>query len=420
MGRTTLLHKALRHADERHTVIVHMGRSSGRPPSVEAVTAEADGRRLVIVVDDAHLVDAQTMLVVRELHRRTGALLLITQPTRVPGTGRPDPLDCLRHEPGLRTLRLEPLRRDEIGALTAEVLGGPVRPATVAALHAATGGNPGLLHDLLVGSGLAELLERSAGRWQLRRVPAELSIPPSPEALDRLRDAAREAWRNLELDAADELCRLASWSGLAAEVAPMWAALLLFCGRAEEGLAVLDTHPSAPSMPRAVMVRALLLALGRGEVTQASEALAGAAPTAGAAAGCLLAKRAWLLAITGRCREAEEALRGLEPHADREAYVYTLAARASVALAAGEPNVAVAALRRALLGAKAWQHEVPWLAPYLTANLIDALLLAGRINEATTAAADFHAGAHGCGWRIAVTIADLTATAAGAPVEPAC
>lgn len=405
MGRTSLLRKALEPIDERRTLVVHLGQIEELS---RAVTTEADGRRLVIVVDDAHLIDQPSMLAVRELHRRTGALLLITQPS-MRTRQSPDPLDCLRHEPGLRVLRLEPLSPDEIGELTTAVLGGPVRPATVAALHAATCGNPGLLRDMLLDGGLSELLEQAHGRWQLRRVHAKLAGTGGPDVLVRLRDAAAQAWQNLELEAADELCRLASWSGLGAEVAPMWATLLLLCGRAEEGIDVLDSYAD-PARPRTRMVRALLLALGRGEISLAAELLEDGS-------GCLLAMRAWLLAVTGRRRAAENALNGPEPHADREAYVYTLAARASIALAAGQPNVAVAYLRRALLGAKVWHHELPWLAPYLTANLIDALLLAGRINEATGAASDFHAGAHGCGWRIAVTIADLTARA---PAEPAC
>lgn len=434
IGRTSVLRAALAHIDERHTSIVHLGPMGGRTPfaalanvlpadlgarpGVEDITraliAGARGRRLVVVADDAHLADQASMLVVRELHRRAGALLLISQPQGGAGTGRPDPLDCLRHEPGLRMLHLPPLRVDEVGAIAEGLLGGPVRPATVAALHAATEGNPGLLHDLLLDGGLAELLERTDGGWQLRRVPAGLTAEPGADTLTRLREAARAAWRDLELDRADELCRLASWSGLGAEVAPMWAGVLLLTGRPEDGLDVLDAFPADPR--RTVLVRALLLALGHGRVDEALAVLTEAARAGATGSGCLLAKRAWLLAITGRTAAAEEALAGAEPRADREAYVYTLAARATLAMAAAEPNAAVAHLRRALLGAKAWQHELPWLAPYLTANLIDALLLSGRITEATTAAADFHAGQHGCGWRIAVRMADLTAHAGGASV----
>jgi hypothetical protein len=411
MGRTSLLHKALTNLDERTTAIVRLGHTGDRtafaalsmvlPPDVDlstsptvdditrVFTTQTGGRRLVVVADDAHLVDQPSMLVARELHRRVGALLLVSQPNTAVA-GRPDPLDCLRHEPGLRTLPLPPLHRDEIGALTATVLGGPVRPATVAALHAATHGNPGLLHDLLVDGGLA-----------------------------RLRTATEEAWRGLELDRADELCRLASWSGLAAETAPTWAVLLLLSGRPTEGLHVLDTF--GERSPRTALARALLLALGQGRPPAASELLAEAARDGGSAATLLLAARAWLLAIGGDTGAAEAALTGLEPGADREAYVFALAARAVIATAGGDPGTAVGHLRRALLGARINGKAHPWLAPYLTAGLIDALLLAGRISEATAASTDFHAGQQGCGWRVAVGIADLIASAkpATTPAESA-
>jgi hypothetical protein len=113
-----------------------------------------------------------------------------------------------------------------------------------------------------------------------------------------------------------------------------------------------------------------------------------------------------------------DALDRVAPGADREAYLFTLAARAVVAAAGGEPNTTVAHLRRALLCARISGDGQPWLMPYLTASMIDALVRAGRISEATTTAADFHFGRRGCGWRIAVAIADLLTAATSAP-EPA-
>lgn len=427
-GRTSLLDHATADLDERTTATIRLGRSGGRAPfaalpdidlldapTVEDVTRAfttlAGERRLVVVADDAHLVDQPSMLVARELHRRAGASLLVSQPTVV-AASRPDPLDCLRHEPGVRTLPLEPLRLDEVGALAAAVLDGPVHPATTAALHAATHGNPGLLHDVLVDGGLAEHLEPTDDGWRLRR-RTTTACPELPGVgAARLRTATETAWRALELDRADELCRLASWSGLAAETAPTWAVLLLLAGRPAEGLAVLDAADQRA--PETVVARALLLALGMNQQAEAGELLATAAND-GPGASRLRAVRAWLLAVGGRTAAAEEALAGLEPDADREAYVFALAARAVIASSAGAAGTAVGLLRRALLGARIAGHGQPWLAPYLTACLIDALLLAGRISEATAAAADFHAGQRGCGWRIAVGIADLVAR----PVEPA-
>ncbi|HKN99016.1 MAG TPA: hypothetical protein VJX10_17985, partial [Pseudonocardiaceae bacterium] len=318
--------------------------------------------------------------------------------------------------PGLRTLRLPSLRRDEVGALTAQVLGGRVRPVTVTALHAATHGNPGLLHDLLVDGGLADLLGPAGSGRPLGRTQAVL--PGS--GLARLRQATRDAWQALDLDLADELCRLSTWAGLAAETAPAWATQLLLSGRPAQGLAVLDAADQR--LPETVLARALLLALGVRRSAEAVELLATAAKEGGQAATRLLAVRAWLLAVDGQADATADALDGVAPGTDREAYVFTLAARGVIAAATGEPNTAVAHLRRALLCARTCGGGQPWLTPYLTASLIDALVRAERISEATTTAADFHSGKRGCGWRIAVAIADLLAPAArraSAPMEPA-
>jgi len=46
--------------------------------------------------------------------------------------------------------------------------------------------------------------------------------------------------------------------------------------------------------------------------------------------------------------------------------------------------------------------------PYLRARLIDALLFAGRISEATAVASDFHAGERTSGWDVVVAIGRLT------------
>jgi len=47
------------------------------------------------------------------------------------------------------------------------------------------------------------------------------------------------------------------------------------------------------------------------------------------------------------------------------------------------------------------------VAPYLKACLIDALMLSGRIGDATSAASGFHAGEPGSGWEVAFSLAEL-------------
>ncbi|MEU4745663.1 hypothetical protein AB0G02_35080, partial [Actinosynnema sp. NPDC023658] len=69
------------------------------------------------------------------------------------------------------------------------------------------------------------------------------------------------------------------------------------------------------------------------------------------------------------------------------------AALAVTASAEHRPAVAVSALRRALIGAERLRDDLPWLPPYLTANLVDGLFLAGRMSEATATAAQLRAHA---------------------------
>jgi hypothetical protein len=366
------------------------------------ITRRNPGRRLVIAADDAHRVDQESMLVLRHLHRTRGALLLVTAPRGLPPG--PDPLDCLRYEPDTGTVRLPPLSTDDVATIVAAVLGGPVRTATVAALHAATGGNPALLHGLVTEGRLADRMVAHDGRYQLAPVRPGGVVGGLPGD-ERLVTAVAEAWRELALDRADELCRLAAWQGLAGSVATTWAAVLLLRGRPTDGLLVLDAHVTGSTL--AVVTRALLVGLGLRRPVEAEALLVDAAATNVAHRERLLACRAWLLAVTGAAAEAAVACESVAPGEDREATVFCRATRAVVALSARRPHEAVSHLRRALAAADGLRASLPWFPPYLTACLIDALLLARRISEATAEAGEFHAGRRGCGWNIAVAFDSL-------------
>lgn len=372
--------------------------------AADEVAGRLSGRRPVIAFDDAHLADPYTMRVLRHLRGAHGALVLVT----AAGTGAlphgPDPLDCLRYDLGTRTLRLPPLSADDVARILAGTLGGPVRATTATAVHASTGGNPGVLHGMVVRDRLADALVPHDGVHQLapaapRRDTARR--PPSP-VVGRVTDAVGKAWRELALDHADELCRLAAWQGLGGLVAPVWAMVLLLRGQVTASRQVLDTHAGADDSPRAVMTRAMIAGLGQRQLATADALLVDAARLDTRHRERLLACRAWLLAVTGTWTAAP-----VDPGDDREAALFSRAAQAAVAQAAGRAAEAVSHLRRALAAADCLRSELPWFPPYLTACLIDALLLAGRISEATAEAAEFHAGRRGCGWDVAVAFDSL-------------
>lgn len=427
MGRSAVLTEILRRTDSEHDEVLRIepvgGRrgatvqgllangSAGRAPLrdlvpalTEVLTERATGRRIVVAVDDAHLADHDSMLALRDLARRRTLRLVVTRVATPALTRPPDATECLRYERGLVTLCLAPLDVEEVGDLLTEVTGARPHPATGQAFHTATGGSPALLRDLLAEPLLGRTLDQD-GRWRLGE-PSDAD--PSLRSADpeRLVTAAAQAWRDLALDQVEELCRLARWCGVGDRVAQLRAVTLLLRGHALQALHVLD---SVPDEPARVLVRALVLALGCGRPAAAGKLLLNAArqdsaPHDAALIERALACRAWLLAVAG----LPVTLPDRPDRTDRQAAVYEQAALATIALRSGMAAEAVCHLRRAIATADQCRTDLPWMGPFLTGCLIDALLLAGRINEATEAASEFHAGKPGCGWDVAVAVSELT------------
>jgi hypothetical protein len=573
IGRTSVVRKALAGLDpgrdtllevrpgghEPFSSLRHLLPSGGKRPAgrdavrevADAVRKRAAGRRPVLLADDAHLTDHATMLVLQHLNRHAGAFLLLTHPIPAPRPGGGDPVDCLRYERGIKTVRLPPLSVDEVGAVLARLMDGPVRSATTEALHAATAGNPGLLHDIVVRQELRSRMVRDGGRWRLADSPAAEGPALTCRGIAHLLAAVARAWESLALDQVEDLCRLAAWSGAGGEVALVKAAVHLLRGRATEAFAALDgrwaaggagagavldlgsagsgaaldhaapgsgtgsggarrgnghgadtgssatldravpgegsggpperpepggagtsatpghaqpsdagtratpghtepsgarpanshpgtarphhdPHPAPPPRgaapgpaahrrptypgaahsddPHPILLRAMCLAFGRQNPGEA-DALLAAAAAASPHRERLHAYRGWLLAVAGRSTEAASVLAGLAHHRDRHAALFAHAAEAIGHLDLGRGAPAISHLRRALVLAEADRAVLPWMAPYLRAYLIDALLLAGRITEATSMAGEFHAAAPDRGWKVAVAMAALTTAA---------
>jgi hypothetical protein len=427
VGRSSLLRRvpdlAVRPRDE--VIMVDPGSD---PAALAAVTSGSFGarprRRPVLVLDDAHLADHALVRMLRDAHRQLGAVVVVGRPDGAPEGA----LDCLRYEPGARFIALHPLAAEEVGAVLSAQVGGRVHGSTVAALHAATGGNPALLADLARSGGLAECMVEQAGqwRWRLTAVPGP-SGALSERGTRTLIGALDRAWQALAFDQAEVLSALALSLGPTEQAAAVRAFLLLVRGRAREGLEFLDSltlpialaqgtrvpHDEAPPAHRLTLLRALLIGLGLGQVSAAEALLRRESAADPRHAPRLLAHRAWLLAVTGRFAEAAAASAELSAVGDAEATLFLRAAAATVALGGNRPAQAVSHLRRALIGAQRLRALHPWLPAFLTACLIDAALLAGRITEATALAADFHAAASGSGWDVAVALSTLITSTAG-------
>jgi tetratricopeptide (TPR) repeat protein len=254
---------------------------------------------------------------------------------------------------------------------------------------------------------LVESMVTRDGVWRLGEAPSAVSVDGSVNA-GQLVDAAHRAWRELAVHRADELCRLAMWHGAGEQVAAAWANVLLLRGRAQEGIRFLDSLPAGrvEESVELALGKAMTLAFGVGQVDAAGNSLLQATSRNPQLQGRLLAYRAWILAVAGRAAKAVKALEGIEK-SDRETAVFVHATRAAISLAASNANEAVFHLRRALVAAETCPGIPPWTPPYLTACLIDAMLLAGRIGEATAIANGFHGGEPGSGWEIAVMLSAL-------------
>ncbi|KOX20021.1 hypothetical protein ADK67_31075 [Saccharothrix sp. NRRL B-16348] len=416
IGRSTVLELAAGLVDERTDALIPLRGAPGRLATlrehlpadvrvpragrlgvvVAALERHADGRRPVVLLDDAHLADHATVQVLRDLHVRTGAVLVLALRTdRFPGA---DPLDCLRYEPGFQRVEVPPMNLDEVTALASDVLGGAVSAAAAEALRAVTGGNPALLRRYLTAGALrAAVSQGDSPGLSLGDVPHE-GVELDEHGRERLREAVRDAWRELSLDVLDQACRLALLAGEEAAVSLVWPQVLLLRGNAREALAHVRVT-GAPSEAGA-LTRAFVLAFGPEGTDKACVLLDDLARATPAWAPRLDAVRAWLLAVGGDTPEARQVVADLVP--DRRAAVFAQAALATVALAENQPSQAVSALRRALTGAERMRDELPWLAPYLTALLVDGLVLAGRLAEATATAAQLRA--HAGHWEAAVSL----------------
>lgn len=146
----------------------------------------ADGRPLVLAIDDAHLRGDIVEIVERIFRRLPRAPLLIVVTFQLGELGAYDPLRRLRlrlsQHPRCLNLDLEPLDEDAIRSLLVELLGGG-RPQAglVASLHEQSGGRPLFARELVRAAVEHGLVIQRDGVWQLDA--ANWPIPRSLRAM---------------------------------------------------------------------------------------------------------------------------------------------------------------------------------------------------------------------------------------------
>lgn len=129
---------------------------------VEGIVDGGSGGRIVVGVDDAHLLDELSAALVHHIAAAGIAPVVVT--TRR-GEPAPGPITALYKNGLVQRLELQRLSHDEVGDLLARVLGGYVPHQTVSRLWDVSGGNVLYLRELVLDALDAGTLSVAEGVW---------------------------------------------------------------------------------------------------------------------------------------------------------------------------------------------------------------------------------------------------------------
>jgi len=160
-----------------------------------ALVGQAGNRRLVLLVDDAHLLDDPSAALLYQLAVSSSAFILATVRA---GETAPDAIVALWKDGLLRRRELVGLRSEVIEELVSAALGGPVDPQTAMTFATRCEGNVLFLRELVLGGLADRSLCMENGMWRLVR-----PLRPSNRLVElveaRLSGLAREERALLEL-----------------------------------------------------------------------------------------------------------------------------------------------------------------------------------------------------------------------------
>lgn len=137
--------------------------------AIDALLAGAPRAGVVVGVDDAHLLDELSALLLHELVLRAAATVVVTVRSGEPA---PDAVTALWKDGHLDRLEVQPLSAAETAGLLEAVLGGPVDAAGAARLWALTKGNALFLRQLVDGELESGHLRETGGVWRWTGAPA--------------------------------------------------------------------------------------------------------------------------------------------------------------------------------------------------------------------------------------------------------
>ena len=132
------------------------------------LSADTEGAPLLVYVDDAHLLDDLSALIVHQLVLQGVARVIATSRT---GERAPDAVTALWKDGLLRRLELQPLSRDESDALLHTVLDDQVSSDCARRMWDLSRGNVLFLHHLVEEERDAGRLSRIDGEWRWAGTP---------------------------------------------------------------------------------------------------------------------------------------------------------------------------------------------------------------------------------------------------------
>lgn len=132
--------------------------------SAAALVERAGDSRLLLVIDDAHLLDGSSATLIHQMAAARSASLLVTVRT---GEPTPDPVTALWKDGLAERLELTGLSAEAVSELVTSALGGPVDQATTAYLGVHCQGNALFLRELVLGGMQDGHFVDDAGIWRM-------------------------------------------------------------------------------------------------------------------------------------------------------------------------------------------------------------------------------------------------------------
>jgi|GEM_PF-991174 len=130
---------------------------------------EAGGRPLLVVVDDAHLLDDGSAMLVHQLSQAGAAIVIVcVLQARRAGLPPADPMVVLWKDLGAERIALDALEDEAVEELLTTVLGGPVDRAAIRLTCERALGDPGFLRELVTGALDSRTLREENGVWRIR------------------------------------------------------------------------------------------------------------------------------------------------------------------------------------------------------------------------------------------------------------